>query len=392
MIRSLPSRPSLRYLQLEAKDLKKALSFARTYGDNDVCRILRGLPKFASMSDRQIHAANVGLQEIQHALAVDYGFASWAELKNRVTASDVVGIELSDDDRRRLRMWDEGSSMGNVAEMLQEHGAAGQEMLDLLKLERSLEPVSEEAWAIRRNQGLEPPDVAFMARLDACIASIAAGSLVEPDFTQVNEILRRQRQIVEDYRLAMEHWRAGWDRDRTGREIAIDPAILNEVYDNLGPHDPDKENMVEMVAERIDPAKRDLTQPNEIHQRLGTWEPENPATLAEKLFHEVTRLDLFTWFTVPNIRAMVKNIGLKDRRWELHCWIGDPANIPRLQLYVQALDAWLADEAAEDEAAETVAMLGSRDAYKEKAWLLRCLLVPLRGFAYDRRVLRLLGA
>ena len=77
MTRHLPPDPSLRFIQKEAKDLLKA----HRRGEASVCAILRGHPRFTQSSAAEIRASNVSLQEMQHALALDYGFTSWAEMK-----------------------------------------------------------------------------------------------------------------------------------------------------------------------------------------------------------------------------------------------------------------------------------------------------------------------
>ena len=55
MSRQLPEKPSLEYLKKEAKELRRAMPQGK-------------------------------LADAQHALANDYGFASWAKLKAHVTA------------------------------------------------------------------------------------------------------------------------------------------------------------------------------------------------------------------------------------------------------------------------------------------------------------------
>ena len=80
MTRPLPPKASLRFLQKEAKDLVKA----HKDGDAAVCDLLKALPKLARASDDDVLAAEVSLQEAQHALALSYGFKGWKELKRHV--------------------------------------------------------------------------------------------------------------------------------------------------------------------------------------------------------------------------------------------------------------------------------------------------------------------
>jgi len=77
MAPQLPSRPSLEHLKNQAKDLLKA----HRAGDRAACETLHVLRRFGGASDEDIVASDVTLQEVQHALAVDYGFRDWAMLR-----------------------------------------------------------------------------------------------------------------------------------------------------------------------------------------------------------------------------------------------------------------------------------------------------------------------
>ena len=82
MTKSLPSKPSLSSLKYEAKQLLKS----HKSGDEGSCAVLRNLGKFADASNQRILADGVTLLEAQQALAVEYDFQSWAELKWAVEA------------------------------------------------------------------------------------------------------------------------------------------------------------------------------------------------------------------------------------------------------------------------------------------------------------------
>jgi type II secretory ATPase GspE/PulE/Tfp pilus assembly ATPase PilB-like protein len=73
----LPANPNLEQLKKQAKDLLKAFKA----GDPSVCHVLRYHYRFARASDETILKSEITLQEAQHALALDYGFKSWADLK-----------------------------------------------------------------------------------------------------------------------------------------------------------------------------------------------------------------------------------------------------------------------------------------------------------------------
>ena len=80
MTKQLPEVPSLEFLRKEAKDVHRA----HHDGDVSVCTTLRHHPKLTSKSNDELLGSTVSLQQIQHALALEYGFANWSELLSRV--------------------------------------------------------------------------------------------------------------------------------------------------------------------------------------------------------------------------------------------------------------------------------------------------------------------
>ena len=80
MTKSLPPKPSVKFLKLEAKSVLKAHKNA----DSSCCEILRHLHQFKGKSDAEILNTQTSLQEVQFALAMDYGFKSWGDLKKYV--------------------------------------------------------------------------------------------------------------------------------------------------------------------------------------------------------------------------------------------------------------------------------------------------------------------
>ena len=269
---------------------------------------------------------------------------------------------------------------------------AEKELQELAAIEASLHPISGPAREIHGRIGdgfLEPPDLVFVTHVDSIIASISTGKVVQPDYSEVRKVAADQRHAVEEYRLALEYWLLDWSRERSRVDLLVSPEIIDEVFDTLGMPDEEKKPVVAMVVARLDPVHRDLSRPQEICDRLGTWEPDKPGNLSEALFHEVTRLDLGTWKMVPNIRTMIGNIGARARVQELHCWIGNPADIPKLKLRVKAITDWLDDRTEEPDTQALVATLGDKDAYKEKVWLGRVLLRLLQMHATDVRVIHL---
>jgi hypothetical protein len=100
MTKSLPSNPSLKHLRNEARELLKA----HKAGESSCCAVLRNLQKFKEKPDEAIQETTVGLQEVQFALAMEYGFKNWAELKSQVAGN-------SQDDPHR-RFWESVATVG----------------------------------------------------------------------------------------------------------------------------------------------------------------------------------------------------------------------------------------------------------------------------------------
>lgn len=86
MTRPLPPNPTLKHLRNEAKAIRKALKAA----DRKACPPLRCLNRFAKATDEEILAADIPLKEVQFALAMDYGFKSWAEMKRFVESLEIM--------------------------------------------------------------------------------------------------------------------------------------------------------------------------------------------------------------------------------------------------------------------------------------------------------------
>ena len=88
----LPASPSLERLRKQAKSLLKA----HRRRDPSACDVLRQLRQFADRSDDDILDAPLKLDDVQFALAMDYGFKNWAELKEgvRLQRSGVAGTKM----------------------------------------------------------------------------------------------------------------------------------------------------------------------------------------------------------------------------------------------------------------------------------------------------------
>ena len=87
--RKLPSNPSLEQLKKQAKDLLKAFKNK----DPSVCAVLRHHGRFQDAGDEEILKSEVSLQEVQHALALEYGFENWPALRQQILQQETTGAK-----------------------------------------------------------------------------------------------------------------------------------------------------------------------------------------------------------------------------------------------------------------------------------------------------------
>jgi Lon protease-like protein len=83
MSRQLPARPHLDHLKAQAKDLLDAHQRGEPQAFE---RIRASVPAFARMSDDELTRSGFALHDAQSAIAREYGFASWVELRDKVAA------------------------------------------------------------------------------------------------------------------------------------------------------------------------------------------------------------------------------------------------------------------------------------------------------------------
>ncbi len=106
MTARLPDRPDWGHLRREAKSLLKYLR----QGYAAACPILRNLQRFSHASDADIVASDVKLNEVQFALALDYGFSSWNALKRHVEQVSVTKRGLPMETREIEQCVDAGAN------------------------------------------------------------------------------------------------------------------------------------------------------------------------------------------------------------------------------------------------------------------------------------------
>jgi Lon protease-like protein len=96
MARELPAKPNLEHLKSQAKDL---LDAHRRGEPQAFARIRAAVPAFARKSDEEIARAAFALHDAQSAIAREYGCASWADLRDKISAAggteQVAGPDVS---------------------------------------------------------------------------------------------------------------------------------------------------------------------------------------------------------------------------------------------------------------------------------------------------------
>jgi len=102
MTKRLPDQPNLDHLRREAKTLLSAHIEQRV----DAISVLRRLPRLHDRSDAEILGTRVTLQQMQHALALEYGFRNWSELKREVAVGCRVPATGSERALRSRRIRD----------------------------------------------------------------------------------------------------------------------------------------------------------------------------------------------------------------------------------------------------------------------------------------------
>jgi hypothetical protein len=115
MSKSLPSTPNLRYLKEESKDILKA----HKNSDASCCGTLRHLRQFKRKSDEDILKTKVTLQDVQFALALEYGFRGWTDLKRFVEHVEKTNAKTEEElNIATMKTWFEGIGKGEWRDYL----------------------------------------------------------------------------------------------------------------------------------------------------------------------------------------------------------------------------------------------------------------------------------
>lgn len=119
----LPPRPSLEHLKRQARDLRDDHAAARR---DAFQRVREFHPRFAAAADDRIAAAPFTLSDAYLTVAREYGFKSWARLRNHLAAPDRAALdrphhERIDDEpfRHAVALIDDGDLEGLRAHLSQ---------------------------------------------------------------------------------------------------------------------------------------------------------------------------------------------------------------------------------------------------------------------------------
>ncbi|HUW35263.1 MAG TPA: hypothetical protein VM223_26940, partial [Planctomycetota bacterium] len=283
------------------------------------------------------------------------------------------GTAFTPEQKQRLLQWQ--NIYGWSLEKCLDGAAHDPEIWDLLALELSLEPISREARTIRNDMLLmEPADLTYWPLAEAIIAAIGSPeTLAGRDHIErpTPGWPERQRQVKLHAR-ALQHWLDGDDPAKAKAAGDSDNASVDQVYRLLGGADDDKKLLVSFVIEKLD--RGDLE-----HKPIDTLrENEKLADFA----HRIEMLDAVLWSYDRNFALLLEGIGRLQPVGEWHkpggplAWSdGNPEDAPKIKSAITALDVWLAGKPSDHPFAIA---LGDRAAYKEKAWLVRCMAVYLK--------------
>src|SRR5579864_5936636 len=116
-VRPLPSKPNLKHLKYQAKDLLKGHA-AQNPGVAQ--RIREFHPSFVNATDDEIFAAHLSVSDVQLTIARESGFPSWARLKRHIE-KPTLGDQLSLPHHHRI----EDAEFRRAVDLLDAGDAAG---------------------------------------------------------------------------------------------------------------------------------------------------------------------------------------------------------------------------------------------------------------------------
>ena len=290
------------------------------------------------------------------------------------TSAEARAAALTEDHRKKLNQWRNIRSVADIVKNTDKEPV----FFELLDLELSLDPVSEDAAAIRRAMTeLEPADLTYWPLIEAIVKAIG-GDRRPPESVRNGKLVRpvpgwaeRKQQIRKRAR-AMEEWLKGTAVEAAKKAEGTDAATVEEAYGLLGKPNADRKRLVKLTIEKMDRGEPNKDEIEAVRKSRDLGE----------FAHRIEMLDAPLWSYDRNFKLLLGDIGRGRVTGEWHkpggplAWRdANPADRPKVAAALDAVDAWLAGKGSSHEFA---AVLGKRDAYKEKVWLARCLRTYLR--------------
>jgi len=354
MARLLPPQPSVETLKKQAKSLLAE----HKAGDASCCETLHLHSRFADASDPDILSAKVSLQQVQHALALDYGFEGWTALR--------AHAERRDRARGSLTYWERG--FGDTPEQKVERVCDDPEWSALIDEEARLAPLSDEAKAIRGCIArMEPCHESFGENVRRALKMI--GSMMPRDVLDCGEVGRGRARQAAAFAAALTRWRD------EGADAPGDAKEDQEVGTLLGLPDDRKKGLVTHLIRKLED--------NAYH--AYPWDEED----FDKTEARVTHLEVCAHYWEQSLHVLLAEIGAGRRTQEWHSSdgfnaCGDcPDHAAEQSKILEALDAWLAGESAVGR--ETAELLGEKT--PEKAWLAASLAKHIRSTSDTGRII-----
>ncbi len=247
------------------------------------------------------------------------------------------------------------------------------EIQKLNKLETSIEPLSPQAESVRQRMlGLEPAMIGYQSNVEALLNAIGKR---KPLKKLPYKGLSEQQKKIKEYVKTLKLWLAGVKEPNATMVKGIPLECVSNVYNYLG--DPG----------RTDKEKRQLAEL--LIQSLEKGVDKKTADKLKKLeklkemVHRIENPGKELWSFENNFRLLTKSIGQKKPVGEWHkpggplCWSdGNPEDLKPLAETIKNLQAWIAGKPVPEAFAR---QMGKPNAYKEKLWLAKSLLVYLKN-------------
>ena len=262
MSKQLPSRPNLKHLRNQAKQLLDA----QKSGDDDACtRFKTHLPRLSEASAPQVSGANLTLRDAQLVIAREYDFASWSKLKRHL--EDHAVIQTPDGSHKEL--------LQRVA------GLVGDRTDDTIKTVRRMLGNTDQVAILMIALGQETTAELMKHFSDTEIEHIAQSisNLNTVTTEQEDEVLESFEQLLIAGKYVSQ---GGLDYARGALEKAVGERKAKAILKRLNAHlDAILKRVTKLIDERPEDAARLLAQQDDTQATLLTY------TLGEKIVESI---------------------------------------------------------------------------------------------------------